>query len=87
MSTPWKRFLTTFYTLAWIWVGSFVFRNVFTGIMVNNFLDIRKDLTWDKQETKAKFEVILRILKCEFEIFRLFKVSGVYSTSNMLSKK
>ncbi|XP_022105648.1 cation channel sperm-associated protein 2-like isoform X2 [Acanthaster planci] len=43
----WKvadRFFTTFYLMLWICIGSFIFRNIFVGIMVNNFQSIRNDL-------------------------------------------
>ncbi|XP_071794192.1 cation channel sperm-associated protein 2-like [Asterias amurensis] len=43
----WKvtdRFFTTFYIMLWICIGSFIFRNIFVGIMVNNFQSIRNDL-------------------------------------------
>ncbi|XP_038076596.1 cation channel sperm-associated protein 2-like [Patiria miniata] len=47
MMDMWKvadRFFTTFYIMLWICIGSFTFRNIFVGIMVNNFQSIRNDL-------------------------------------------
>jgi len=34
-----------------------VFKNVFAGIMVNNFQTIRNDIYWEKKEKEAKQEV------------------------------
>ena len=39
-----KYYLTTFYFVAWLILASFIFQNLFTGIMVNNFQEIRKDV-------------------------------------------
>ena len=54
-----KYFLTTFYFVAWIILASFIFQNLFTGIMVNNFQEIRKDvikaLDIKKIKKKIKF--------------------------------
>uniref|UniRef100_H2Y4N7 Ion transport domain-containing protein n=1 Tax=Ciona savignyi TaxID=51511 RepID=H2Y4N7_CIOSA len=57
MTTQYESTITVVYILAWIWVGSFVFKNIFAGIMVNNFQTIRNDLHWEKKEKEAKNEV------------------------------
>ena len=36
--------LTYFYVILWILIGSFIFNNIFVGIMVNNFQNIRNEL-------------------------------------------
>nr|XP_002121116.1 cation channel sperm-associated protein 2-like [Ciona intestinalis] len=57
MTTQYESTITVVYILSWIWVGSFVFKNIFAGIMVNNFQTIRNDLHWEKKEKEAKSEV------------------------------
>ncbi|XP_039261696.1 cation channel sperm-associated protein 2-like [Styela clava] len=57
MKDPYESTMTVMYILAWIWVGSFVFKNIFAGIMVNNFQTIRNDLHWEQKEREAKNEV------------------------------
>ncbi|XP_072038186.1 cation channel sperm-associated protein 2-like [Amphiura filiformis] len=37
-------FFSTIYLTLWICIGSFIFRNIFVGIMVNNFQSIRNEL-------------------------------------------
>ena len=38
------NWLTYFYVILWILIGSFIFNNIFVGIMVNNFQNIRNEL-------------------------------------------
>ena len=57
MIGSYESITTVVFILAWIWVGSFVFKNIFAGIMVNNFQTIRNDLHWEKKEREAKLEV------------------------------
>ena len=42
------------YIILWIFIGSFVFRNIFVGIMVNNFQSIRNELFQEVKEYKDK---------------------------------
>ena len=42
------------YVIFWIIIGSFIFRNIFVGIMVNNFQSIRNDLFEEVVEMKEK---------------------------------
>ncbi|XP_070543381.1 cation channel sperm-associated protein 2-like [Ptychodera flava] len=44
----------TVYVITWICIGSFIFRNIFAGIMVNNFQSIRNELF---EEVKEQEEV------------------------------
>jgi hypothetical protein len=57
-------FLATFYFVAWIILASFIFQNLFTGIMVNNFQEIRKDvikaLSLKKMQKKIQHDMKLR---------------------------
>jgi len=41
------------YCLTWILLGSFIFRNIFVGVMVNNFQTIRQSLIDDKTELEG----------------------------------
>ena len=63
MKSSYESTITVIYILAWIWVGSFVFKNIFAGIMVNNFQTIRNDMHWEKREKEAKNEVKQYIFK------------------------
>ncbi|KAM6972947.1 cation channel sperm-associated protein 2-like [Aplochiton taeniatus] len=56
------------YIILWLLIGSFVFRNIFVGIMVNNFQAIRSDLSKEVQQMEIqakadlfKAEVIHRL--------------------------
>ncbi|XP_046839003.1 cation channel sperm-associated protein 2-like [Xenia sp. Carnegie-2017] len=44
------------YVLLWICVGAFVFRNIFAGIMVNNFQNIRNEFNQQIMEQMAERE-------------------------------
>ena len=57
MTGAYEATITIVFILAWVWIGSFVFKNIFAGIMVNNFQTIRNDLHWEKKEKEAKLEV------------------------------
>ena len=57
MTDAYDSIVTILFLMGWIWIGSFVFKNIFAGIMVNNFQTIRNDLHWEKKEKEAKYEV------------------------------
>nr|XP_029524491.1 cation channel sperm-associated protein 2 isoform X2 [Oncorhynchus nerka] len=42
------------YIILWLLIGSFVFRNIFVGIMVNNFQAIRSDLSKEVQQIEIQ---------------------------------
>ncbi|XP_064390889.1 cation channel sperm-associated protein 2-like [Halichondria panicea] len=48
------------YILLWVWIGAFLFRNLFVGIMVNNFQNITEELT-RKQENMDHNEELARM--------------------------
>ncbi|XP_062520595.1 cation channel sperm-associated protein 2-like [Corticium candelabrum] len=61
--------LTIIFIIAWIWVGAFVFRNIFVGIMVNNFttisealqeqtLDERKHMEMEKKRETLNLDIM-----------------------------
>eukprot|EP01086_Lenisia_limosa_P005241 TRINITY_DN21660_c0_g1_i1.p1 TRINITY_DN21660_c0_g1~~TRINITY_DN21660_c0_g1_i1.p1 ORF type:complete len:294 (-),score=29.46 TRINITY_DN21660_c0_g1_i1:178-1008(-) len=49
--TPW---MTTLYYGSWIFVGGFVFRNVFVGVMVKNFAVIKDELVKKQAEQEKR---------------------------------
>ncbi|KAI8506215.1 Cation channel sperm-associated protein 2 [Branchiostoma belcheri] len=49
--------LSGFYVILWIFIGSFIFRNIFVGIMVNNFQNIRNDLVVEVQQYERAIQV------------------------------
>ncbi|KAJ3360569.1 hypothetical protein GGF32_008312 [Allomyces javanicus] len=55
------------YVLAWVWIGAFIFRNVFVGVMVSNFDRISAELREKHREMiKAKkFEKMRKRLRKE----------------------
>ena len=52
--------LTYFYVILWILIGSFIFNNIFVGIMVNNFQNIRNELF---REVRGLENMRVRLLK------------------------
>ncbi|XP_071964703.1 cation channel sperm-associated protein 2-like isoform X2 [Antedon mediterranea] len=67
----WKvsdKFFTTFYIILWICIGSFIFRNIFVGIMVNNFQNIRNDLFDEVREHETTRQLILNAEKFNDEL-------------------
>merc|ERR1712002_305526 len=65
MSTPYEMWSTAFFILAWVLIGSFVFHNIFTGVMVNNFMVIRGEVHWREKERKKKEEI--QVIQEDFE--------------------
>ncbi|CAI8038457.1 Cation channel sperm-associated protein 2, partial [Geodia barretti] len=55
-----NRAFTSTYILLWVWVGAFLFRNLFVGIMVNNFQTITADL-FRRQECVEQSEELARM--------------------------
>lgn len=57
-----SSFIKTFYFISWVLLASFIFQNLFTGVMVNNFQEIREevvknlDLNRIKQAQKESFK-------------------------------
>ncbi|PIK56711.1 putative cation channel sperm-associated protein 2-like [Apostichopus japonicus] len=58
------------YIILWICIGSFIFRNVFVGIMVNNFQSIRNDLFEEVKEQEAARQIIQDTEKFNEELSR-----------------
>ncbi|XP_037088434.1 cation channel sperm-associated protein 2-like [Pollicipes pollicipes] len=49
--------LTYFYVILWILIGSFIFNNIFVGIMVNNFQNIRNQLFREVKEIEQTHRI------------------------------
>ncbi|XP_033108654.1 cation channel sperm-associated protein 2-like [Anneissia japonica] len=67
----WKvsdKLFTTFYIILWICIGSFIFRNIFVGIMVNNFQNIRNDLFDEVREHETTRKMIMDAEKFSEEL-------------------
>ncbi|KAJ3194688.1 hypothetical protein HK101_002162 [Irineochytrium annulatum] len=62
--------LTELYIISWVWLGAFVFRNIFVGVMVNNFDKISVELKEQKAEYEKskKFEKLRRKLNKELAV-------------------
>eukprot|EP00063_Salmo_salar_P005359 XP_013980194.1 PREDICTED: cation channel sperm-associated protein 2 isoform X1 [Salmo salar] len=82
------------YIILWLLIGSFVFRNIFVGIMVNNFQAIRSDLSKEVQQIEIqakadlfKAEIINRRIS-NLKFARLSKVAEgdeeSFSTEDLL---
>ncbi|KAJ3211479.1 Cation channel sperm-associated protein 2 [Dinochytrium kinnereticum] len=58
------------YILSWVWLGAYIFRNIFVGVMVNNFDKISENLKEEKNETAKlkRFEKLRRKLNKELAI-------------------
>ncbi|ORZ33335.1 Ion transport protein-domain-containing protein [Catenaria anguillulae PL171] len=62
--------LTYIYVIVWVWLGAFIFRNVFVGVMVSNFDRISAELRERHAErVKArKMELMRKRLRKELEV-------------------
>ncbi|XP_072166892.1 cation channel sperm-associated protein 2-like isoform X1 [Diadema setosum] len=49
----------TCYVMLWICIGSFIFKNIFVGIMVNNFQNIRNELFEEVREQEVMIQMQL----------------------------
>ena len=50
-------FLVGFFLFSWIWFGNFVFKNLITGVVVNNFLAHSNEVRWDENEASVEQEL------------------------------
>ncbi|KAI8895039.1 Ion transport protein-domain-containing protein [Globomyces pollinis-pini] len=64
--------VTYFFMISWTWVGAFIFRNIFVGVMIHNFKRITEKLDADaKVERKQKkMEKMKKKLKKRLEVER-----------------
>ncbi|XP_030832241.1 cation channel sperm-associated protein 2-like [Strongylocentrotus purpuratus] len=60
----------TFYIMLWICIGSFIFKNLFVGIMVNNFQNIRNELFMEVKEQEVMVQMQLDADKFNEELER-----------------
>ncbi|KAJ3337143.1 hypothetical protein HDU93_001524 [Gonapodya sp. JEL0774] len=64
--------LTTVFIFLWVCLGSFIFRNVFVGVMVNNFAKISETL----KEKKAEYFKKRKFLRMRKKLNKELKVQG-----------
>jgi cation channel sperm-associated protein 2 len=66
--------LACVYFLTWLLLGTFIFKNIFAGVMVNNFQNIRQELVDETNEISNKsklfrdFDVRIEALEEEMRI-------------------
>ncbi|KAI9209050.1 Ion transport protein-domain-containing protein [Polychytrium aggregatum] len=75
---PINRYLATvadpvisqIFVISWVWLGAFIFRNIFVGVMVHNFDKISDKLKSEREEMSRlkKYEKMRRKLNKELEI-------------------
>jgi cation channel sperm-associated protein 2 len=46
--------ITSIYFIFWVWIGAFIFRNIFIGVMVKNFQILSERLAAEEEEAKKK---------------------------------
>ncbi|XP_074662503.1 cation channel sperm-associated protein 2-like [Tubulanus polymorphus] len=63
-------YFASIYILSWICIASFIFRNIFVGIMVNNFQSIRNDLFNEVKEMEDFRQQTIKIEKLNEELQR-----------------
>ncbi|XP_063686203.1 cation channel sperm-associated protein 2-like [Bolinopsis microptera] len=49
-----SKFESTLYIILWVLFGAFIFKNIFVGIMVNNFQDISREITSEQDQALAE---------------------------------
>eukprot|EP00741_Cyanophora_paradoxa_P018148 tig00021038_g17522.t1 len=61
--------ITIFYFVTWVWIGAFIFRNIFIGVMVRNFRAISAELAKQAKDEakKRKLERMLKKLNQRFK--------------------
>ena len=50
-------FLTGVFLTLWVWIGNFVFKNLVTGVVVNNFLAHSNEVRWGENEASVEQEL------------------------------
>ena len=64
-------FLIGFFLFAWVWFGNFVFKNLFTGVVVNNFLAHNNELRSAENEANVEKELQTIAEEIEEEVKRV----------------
>eukprot|EP00741_Cyanophora_paradoxa_P018149 tig00021038_g17523.t1 len=61
--------ITIFYFVTWVWIGAFIFRNIFIGVMMRNFRAISAELAKQAKDEakKRKLERMLKKLNQRFK--------------------
>jgi len=85
------KFLTwiLIFLFLWLWVyaGNFVFKNLITGIVVNNFLAYSNEVRWGENEANVERELKNIADEIEEEVKRVELVPGTTMTVGMLSNE
>ncbi|XP_022239158.1 cation channel sperm-associated protein 2-like isoform X2 [Limulus polyphemus] len=71
------------YIISWILIGSFIFRNIFVGILVNNFQSIRTELVQEVEQCLVKSSLAD---ECQTEVEELVTKSGLYNPTSSHTK-
>ncbi|CAF0989790.1 unnamed protein product [Brachionus calyciflorus] len=64
-----ESLLTTFYFISWVILASFIFQNLFTGVMVNNFQQIREEVVQSLDLKRLK-QAQKESIRNENEVYR-----------------
>eukprot|EP00455_Lapot_gusevi_P002899 TRINITY_DN11197_c0_g1_i3.p1 TRINITY_DN11197_c0_g1~~TRINITY_DN11197_c0_g1_i3.p1 ORF type:complete len:488 (-),score=60.15 TRINITY_DN11197_c0_g1_i3:162-1625(-) len=64
--TPWVVIL---FFIVWVWIGAFVFRNVFVGVMVKKFDEMNRQVKqkMEAEKTKKQFDRDVKLLNKELQ--------------------
>jgi len=71
------------FLLSWVWAGNFVFKNLITGIVVNNFLAYSNEVRWGENEANVERELKNIADEIEEEVKRVELVPGTTMAMGM----
>ena len=85
-------FLVGFFLFSWIWFGNFVFKNLITGVVVNNFLAHSNEVRWGENEASVEQELKNIANEIEEEVKRVeivpnLNAQGLQSESSVASSE
>jgi len=69
--------MTEFFFISWVFIGAFIFRNIFIGVMVKNFQSINQELTQIDHDAKKE----ARMQKTKQKLDQQFSKAGPPSDS------
>ncbi|XP_057308446.1 cation channel sperm-associated protein 2-like [Hydractinia symbiolongicarpus] len=75
------------YIILWICIGAFIFRNIFAGIMVMNFQNIRQDFANQCNEREQEMEEDAKEMLLEMELAMQFARQSLKNRETSLRKK
>ncbi|KAI9140414.1 Ion transport protein-domain-containing protein [Paraphysoderma sedebokerense] len=74
---------TWIYLILWIWLGAFIFKNIFVGVMVSNFGKLRETL----KEKKAEYLKAKRFRRLRRKLDKELKMHGSLKNITDMSRK